>query len=384
MPRTFTYDGENRQLTASVNSVNSSYSYDGEGRRVQKVGGGVTTNYVYDAFGHLAAEYGLPNSNPGTRYLNVDHLGSTRLVTDASGAPLECHDFLPFGQEILAGIDGRGSCFPSSPSGGLNFAGKLRDAETNFDFFGARYNSAAQGRFTTTDPLPGWQTDPQSWNAYAYARNNPLMFSDPDGQTYRICAQGSQCVDVSDDEFALLQQNPGPGIGLWNGDIHAFVNGQWQNAGTYWQTDVDLPFDVSMALRAAGQTADRELKNAMKDAAISALGGVALSAAGVAITRATTIGVENLPLLRQVSRFLSNNTLKHIVNQGHLAEFQKLLPGISAEEVAQLGIEVAETGRQVLGKTQAFERSMNIGGQWVTVRVWVTAQNTVRSVYILP
>jgi hypothetical protein len=153
--------------------------------------------------------------------------------------------------------------------------------------------------------------------------------------------------------------------------------------GTFKQTDVDLPIDVSLALHAAGVTADRELKNAITDAVIGAVGGVALSAAGVAIAKATTIGVENLPLLRQVSKFISNNTLKHIVNQGHLAEFRQLAPGMSADDIARLGIEVAETGRQVIGKTQAFQRMMNIGGEWVTVRVWLTEQNTIRSVYIL-
>ena len=31
--------------------------------------------------------------------------------------------------------------------------GKERDAETGLDFFGARYMSASQGRFTSVDPL---------------------------------------------------------------------------------------------------------------------------------------------------------------------------------------------------------------------------------------
>jgi RHS repeat-associated protein len=259
--------------------------------------------------------------------------------------------------------------------------GKQRDQETGLDFFGARYMSAAQGRFTSADPLPGWQSDPQSWNAYAYGRNNPLVYTDPDGQRYRICAQDTPCTDVSDDEFAQLRQNPGAGIGLWNGDIHAFVNGQWQNAGTYWQTDVDLPFDVSMALRAAGQTADRELKSAIKDVGYSVAGGLALSAASVAITKLTTIGLENLPLLRQISKVVSKGNLNHIVNEGHLAEFQRLAPGTTLDDVVNVGIEVAQTGRQI--KPNVFIRSMQIGGEWVTVRVFVNSNNAIRTVYIV-
>ncbi len=61
--------------------------------------------------------------------------------------------------------------------------GKERDGETGLDYFGARCFSAAQGRFTTADPLlnSGRPWEPQSWNRYAYTLNNPLKFTDPDG-----------------------------------------------------------------------------------------------------------------------------------------------------------------------------------------------------------
>jgi len=63
------------------------------------------------------------------------------------------------------------------------FTGKERDAETGLDFFGARYMSSAQGRFTSADPLLNsakpWE--PQTWNRYSYALNNPLKYVDPNG-----------------------------------------------------------------------------------------------------------------------------------------------------------------------------------------------------------
>ena len=47
---------------------------------------------------------------------------------------------------------------------------KERDAETGLDFFGARYMSSAQGRFTSPDPLMGSAqlSNPQTWNRYSY------------------------------------------------------------------------------------------------------------------------------------------------------------------------------------------------------------------------
>lgn len=73
----------------------------------------------------------------------------------------------------------------SAAPGWLNhFTGKERDAETGLDYFGARYMSAAQGRFTSPDaPFPDQRpTDPQSWNLYSYTRNNPLLGPDWQGR----------------------------------------------------------------------------------------------------------------------------------------------------------------------------------------------------------
>jgi RHS repeat-associated protein len=66
--------------------------------------------------------------------------------------------------------------------------GKERDAETGLDYFGARYFSGAEGRFTSPDwadkpePVPFANlSDPQTLNLYGYVRNNPLSKADPDG-----------------------------------------------------------------------------------------------------------------------------------------------------------------------------------------------------------
>jgi RHS repeat-associated protein len=188
----FTYDAENRLTTATESYMPAiSYSYDGDGRRVTKTVGTASTVFVYDAQGQLAAEYStVPPTVAGTLYLTPDHLGSTRLVT---GGTQQCFDYLPFGEELANGTFGRGSCFPNgmypiNPSPDAvteKFTGKERDAETGLDYFGARYMSAAQGRFTGTDPSSGTilhVLNPQRWNMYAYALNNPLLYTDPTGR----------------------------------------------------------------------------------------------------------------------------------------------------------------------------------------------------------
>ena len=64
------------------------------------------------------------------------------------------------------------------------FTGKERDSESGNDYFGARYYGSSMGRFMSPDPsglLAQKPQDPQSWNLYAYARNNPLINIDPTG-----------------------------------------------------------------------------------------------------------------------------------------------------------------------------------------------------------
>jgi len=66
---------------------------------------------------------------------------------------------------------------------------------------GARaYDLAAGARFKTPDePLVDQHPeDPQSWNLYSYARNNPLRFTDPTGESVEItnCPNTNDCLQA--------------------------------------------------------------------------------------------------------------------------------------------------------------------------------------------
>ena len=212
--RSLTYDGDNRMVSFDTTGTDSdtTYSYDGEGRRVKKVVGGAITVYVYNAAGQLVAEYTNPwRQETGTRYLTADHLGSTRVVTGEDQSVLSRHDYLPFGEEIGAalgnrdqasGVTGYTASLADGPA--QKFTGKERDSESGLDYFGARYFSGAGGRFTSVDPenASGDPADPQSWNGYAYARNNPLLYVDPDGRYFVVCQSDGDCTTYAvDSEF---------------------------------------------------------------------------------------------------------------------------------------------------------------------------------------
>ena len=96
--------------------------------------------------------------------------------------------FLPFGQEWN----------PQPTVNHYKFTGKERDTESGLDNFGARYDSSQYGRFMTPDPMlnSGRPSNPQTWNRYTYAQNNPLVITDPTGLYNNIdhCGDGDkQC-----------------------------------------------------------------------------------------------------------------------------------------------------------------------------------------------
>jgi RHS repeat-associated protein len=204
-----TYDAENRMVTATNGGVSSNYTYDADGQRARRNIGGQETWQVYGIGGELLAEYaanGASNSpqkeygyrgvqllvvwdGSGTgdrqlQWLVQDHLGSTRMVVDRSGSlgGIRRHDYAPFGEELVAGVI-RASNGYGGDSVRQKFDGYERD-DTGLDFVHARYYSNIQGRFTSPDApfADQFERDPQSWNLYAFVRNNPCANTDPSGR----------------------------------------------------------------------------------------------------------------------------------------------------------------------------------------------------------
>jgi len=127
------------------------------------------------------------NSSAQIHWMITDQLGTPRMILDQSGDfnGVTRHDYLPFGEELTT----QGVRTPQLGYHADNVRQKFtrteRDSETGLDYFLARYYSSTQGRFTGADPISlgvDRLFDPQRFNRYAYVRNNPLMFTDPDGR----------------------------------------------------------------------------------------------------------------------------------------------------------------------------------------------------------
>jgi RHS repeat-associated protein len=198
----FSYDAENRLLTAG--GVN--YTYDGDGRRVRKSNGklywyGMSSDPLTetDLAGTPSAEFIFFNGRRTARldlpsaavhYYFSDHLGSASVVTSATGTIQDESDYYPFGGERVV---------TNTDPNPYKFTGKERDSESGLDNFGARYMGSSLGRFMSPDSTAYVKPiNPQSWNLYAYARNNPLLYVDPTGNTVSLanCQDKNKCVQV--------------------------------------------------------------------------------------------------------------------------------------------------------------------------------------------
>ena len=193
----YTWDGENRMTGFSGSGGTATYSYDGNGMRVVKsVSGGTTTVTIFSG-SSVIAEYdnGVAPTSPSreyiyngagdttgllamisggvTTYYHQDHL-SVRLTTNASGAILTQEGHFPFGE----------AWYSSGPANNWYFTSYERDTESGLDYALARYFDSRTGMFGSADPLAGKPEDPQSWNRYAYGRNNPITITDPSGQSW--------------------------------------------------------------------------------------------------------------------------------------------------------------------------------------------------------
>jgi RHS repeat-associated protein len=183
--------------TALPARLGNTYTYDADDNRVKKSNGATGTLYWYmtpgivaesDLAGNLKSEYIFFNgkrlvrvdqpSNAYHYYLS-DALNSTSMVVSASGIIENESDYYPWGGELQ---------FVANDSNHYKFTGKERDAETQLDYFGARYYSNGLGRFITPDwsakPVPVPYADfsnPQSLNLYGYVNNNPIGHIDKDG-----------------------------------------------------------------------------------------------------------------------------------------------------------------------------------------------------------
>ncbi len=188
-----TFNSENRLSSVGVGGSTTTFRYDADGGRVQTVEpGGKTTYYPFPGYEEevnngvvtrratyslggqaVALRVQVVGGNNALYYLLTDHLGSTRRVLTASGAPVtgSTSRYLPFGgwrTEPTSNLTDRGF------TGHLhNNLGSGAD-DLGLIYMNARYYNPYINRFVSADSIVPDPTNPQQYNRYSYVLNNPM------------------------------------------------------------------------------------------------------------------------------------------------------------------------------------------------------------------
>src|SRR5215470_17002912 len=189
---TFTYDNNGNLAQKTTDGVITTYVYDYANRLIALGSQGAATTYGYDAFGSrvfqstattttlypfkwysvasstgagakyaTTTEYvfngdslvstvdqqtasGAATGTARTRYIHPDHLGSTNVVTNASGTVVQTLDYYPYGAtRISTNIGGADSA--------RKYIGQFTD-QSGLDYLNARYVDSNRGQFLSQDP----------------------------------------------------------------------------------------------------------------------------------------------------------------------------------------------------------------------------------------
>jgi len=187
-----TYDEDNQPDSISKGGTTTTFVYDGDGARVKKSDGTTTTTYIGQIYvcegttpplscvkfifvsGQRIAMVQVPSGS--TSYFHADHLGSTSVLTDSNGISEEDNTYYPYGDTYT---------HTGTSDVAYKYTGKERDSTTDLYFYEARYYDPVLGRFLTPDTFVPNARNPQSFNRYSYANNNPIIFIDPTGHFFK-------------------------------------------------------------------------------------------------------------------------------------------------------------------------------------------------------
>ena len=183
---TYTWDANGRPVSADSVGL----TYDALGRMVEQDKSGTYYQIVYTpvstkfaimsgatlqkAFVPLTGGSQAVYTSSGLAYYrHSDWIGSSRFASTPTRTMYYDGAYAPFGE-----------AYAQTGTADLSFTGMNQDTVANLYDFPAREFNDIHGRFPSPDPAGISSVslrDPQTFNRYAYVRNNPLRLTDPTG-----------------------------------------------------------------------------------------------------------------------------------------------------------------------------------------------------------
>ena len=184
--KSFAYDGFGRCVFMNGNAM----MYGRDGTRIMQLGDGLV--FVYDHTG-LTKMYDLSGMGDFTTvYVQKDALGNVRALLDSYGNIVVKYKYDAWGNCKVLDANGNEisedtNMFGIKHIGHRNpfrYRGYYYDVNTGLYYLQSRFYDPETGRFINADTVE--YLDPESINGlnlYAYCGNNPVMYSDPTGNS---------------------------------------------------------------------------------------------------------------------------------------------------------------------------------------------------------
>jgi RHS repeat-associated protein len=243
------WDAEGR-LKSLDSGATTTILYDALGNRAERYNSSGTVDFVRDLSGNIIGGAGgtgaifntfiwadgrmIADYESAGAYLDhVNNIGTTSQGTDWTGTNLQEQLLYPWGQPWASASYNIHSVFGSMPG----YDPDLGEYQTQF-----RTYPPTQGRWLSPDPGSAGASigDPQSWNAYTYANNSPLVYVDPEGtDAIIICTsviiggkQGDSGCQLGVDNSALWGSEGGQTAGSGGGSGGGGGNGGGTGGGS--------------------------------------------------------------------------------------------------------------------------------------------------------
>ena len=162
-------------------------------------------------------------------YYHPDHLGSSSYITNLDGEVVQHIEYVPFGEVF---IEERNNIW-NTP---YLFNAKEFDEETGLYYYGARYYEPRLSLWISCDPL---EENHYEISSYCYTGNNPIKYSDPNGEDWRdkVKGFGAAIFDNATGGVTNIRSwvgkhvnNPADfNVGLTTGDLASLSIGTWES-----------------------------------------------------------------------------------------------------------------------------------------------------------
>lgn len=352
------YERTKSVLKQGINTLNTRYYFAGYEKDVT----GSTTRYIP----YIAGPVGLlaiMESQGGSHtphYTYTDHLGSILTVTNSSGTIEAEQSFDAWGRRRNPSTWALMS--PVASTGLPVWLYRGYTGHEHLDQFGlinmnGRMYDPVLGRMLSPDNFIPDPLFSQDYNRYTYARNNPLVFVDPDGNIPILIPVVAGLIGGGLNLLSNLDKvkDPGSGIGYFiNGVIGGMVSIANPAAGAMYTFQLNIGLDMALGHMPNFSSGKEVLKytagNLLTSVGVAGAGSLTLGAGSVGLLGSSV--KQYITTVGTIGTLSSADLAELAINYNYVPSTGNLAPGI--KQVTTVGTKTAAAAAKT--STQGVNR----------------------------